>query len=174
GAQMWQYMVGCDLLEDGSTRGFYQHAYDGRDFIALDKDTMTFTAVDTVAQITKKEWEEGPEAESQKYCLENSCIERLRKYLSYGRAVLERKGEGKTGTLGTGCCGTVCRPSLPPPPQSAPRDQQTEWGSIAPNSDGTFYTWASIEARPEEKDKYRCRVDHVSLREPSLFAWGEP
>ena len=54
------------------------------------------------------------------------------------------------------------------------RDQETERGSIAPNSDGTYYTWASIEARPEEKDKYRCRVEHASLPEPGLFAWGEP
>ncbi|NXS77143.1 HA1F protein, partial [Pandion haliaetus] len=51
------------------------------------------------------------------------------------------------------------------------RDQETEWGSIAPNSDGTYYTWASIEARPEEKDKYRCRVEHASLPKPGLFMW---
>ena len=54
------------------------------------------------------------------------------------------------------------------------RDQETEWGSVAPNSDGTYYTWASIDARPEEKDKYRCRVEHASLLEPGLHAWGEP
>lgn len=53
------------------------------------------------------------------------------------------------------------------------RDQETEQGSIAPNSDGTYYTWASIEALPEEKDKYRCRVEHASLPKPGLFMWGE-
>ncbi|NWU46489.1 HA1F protein, partial [Dromas ardeola] len=51
------------------------------------------------------------------------------------------------------------------------RDQETEWGSVAPNSDGTYYTWASIEARPGEQDKYRCRVEHASLTEPRLYAW---
>ncbi|NXQ87387.1 HA1F protein, partial [Nyctibius grandis] len=51
------------------------------------------------------------------------------------------------------------------------RDQETERGSTAPNSDGTYYAWASIEARPEEKDKYRCRVEHAGLPEPGLFAW---
>ncbi|NWH55607.1 HA1F protein, partial [Fregata magnificens] len=30
GAHTLQHMYGCDLLEDGSTRGFYQQAYDGR------------------------------------------------------------------------------------------------------------------------------------------------
>ncbi|KAF1452391.1 Class I histocompatibility antigen, F10 alpha chain, partial [Pygoscelis papua] len=50
-------------------------------------------------------------------------------------------------------------------------DHETERGSIVPNSDGTYYTWASIEARPEDKDKYRCRVEHASMLEPGLFAW---
>ncbi|NWI21714.1 HA1F protein, partial [Crypturellus soui] len=36
---MRQTMYGCDLLENGEIRGYDQHAYDGRDFIALDKDT---------------------------------------------------------------------------------------------------------------------------------------
>ncbi|NWX11068.1 HA1F protein, partial [Caloenas nicobarica] len=53
------------------------------------------------------------------------------------------------------------------------RDQDTEWGGVAPNGDGTYYTSASIEARPEDRDKYRCRVDHASLREPLLVA-SEP
>ncbi|NXI40809.1 HA1F protein, partial [Galbula dea] len=51
------------------------------------------------------------------------------------------------------------------------RDQETEWGSIVPNSDGTYSTWASIEALPEDKDKYRCCVEHASLPEPCLYQW---
>ena len=117
-------MVGCDLLEDGSTRGYSQFAYDGRDFIAFDMDTMTFTAADAGAQITKRKWEaDGTEAERQKRYLQNTCVEWLRKYVSYGQAVLERKGEGETGTPGTGQRGRVCQPSPPPPPQSAPRSE---------------------------------------------------
>ncbi|NXO05548.1 HA1F protein, partial [Rhinopomastus cyanomelas] len=50
------------------------------------------------------------------------------------------------------------------------RDQDTERGSVAPNPDGTYSTWASVEARPEDRDKYRCRVEHASLAEPGLFA----
>uniref|UniRef100_A0A8B9NL76 MHC class I-like antigen recognition-like domain-containing protein n=1 Tax=Accipiter nisus TaxID=211598 RepID=A0A8B9NL76_9AVES len=104
-AQTRQRMYGCDILEDGSTRGYYQNAYDGRDFIAFDLDTMTFIAADAAAEITKRKWEEdGSEAEQWKHYLKNTCVEWLRKYVSYGQAVLERKGEGETGTLGTGCC----------------------------------------------------------------------
>ncbi|NXP02335.1 HA1F protein, partial [Thinocorus orbignyianus] len=91
GAHTRQRMYGCDLLEDGSTRGYFQDAYDGKDFIALDTDTMTFTAADAAAQITKRKWEREGEAERQKYYLENTCVEWLKKYVSYGQAVLERK-----------------------------------------------------------------------------------
>lgn len=96
-----QNMYGCDLLEDGSIRGFDQHGYDGRDFIALDKDTLTYTAADAGAQITKRKWEqEGTVAEQTKFYLENTCIEWLRKYVSYGKDMLERRGEAEGG------CGT--------------------------------------------------------------------
>ncbi|NXG67667.1 HA1F protein, partial [Hemiprocne comata] len=92
GAQTLQTMYGCDLMEDGTTRGFYQDACDGRDFIAFDKDTMTFIAADAAAQITKRKCEEDEAvAEGWKQYLEETCIEWLRRYVSYGQAVLERK-----------------------------------------------------------------------------------
>ncbi|NXT81614.1 HA1F protein, partial [Zapornia atra] len=92
GAHTLQYMYGCDLLEDGSTRGYWQIAYDGRDFIAFDTDTMMLTAADGAAQITKRSWEaDGTFTESWKHFVENTCPERLRKYMNYGQAVLERK-----------------------------------------------------------------------------------
>ncbi|XP_033928337.1 class I histocompatibility antigen, F10 alpha chain-like isoform X6 [Melopsittacus undulatus] len=50
------------------------------------------------------------------------------------------------------------------------RDQDTQWGGLAPNSDGTYYTWASIEAHPGDKDRFRCRVEHASLLQPGLYA----
>ncbi|XP_074875399.1 class I histocompatibility antigen, F10 alpha chain-like [Buteo buteo] len=182
-AQTRQRMYGCDILEDGSTRGYWQIAYDGRDFIAFDLDTMTFTAADAAAQITKRKWEEdGSVAEQQKHYLKNTCIEWLRKYVSYGQAVLERKEPPVVRVSGKEARGILtlyCRAyGFYPRPigvswlkDGEVRDQETERGGIAPNSDGTYYTWASIEALPEEKDKYRCRVEHASLPEPGLFAW---
>lgn len=50
-------MIGCELLEDGSTTGFLQYAYDGQDFIIFNKDTLSWMAVDNVAHITKQAWE---------------------------------------------------------------------------------------------------------------------
>ncbi|XP_074786745.1 class I histocompatibility antigen, F10 alpha chain-like isoform X3 [Athene noctua] len=179
-----QRMYGCDIREDGTfIKGFNQHAYDGQDFLALDMDTMTFTAADAAAEMTKRKWEaDGTEAERWKHYLENTCVEWLRKYVSYGRAVLERKEPPTVRVSGKEADGFLtlyCRAyGFYPRPIAVSwlkggevRDQDTERGSVAPNSDGTYYTWASIEARPEEKDEYRCRVEHASLPEPGLFAW---
>ncbi|XP_014808067.1 PREDICTED: class I histocompatibility antigen, F10 alpha chain-like, partial [Calidris pugnax] len=183
GAHTWQEMYGCDLLEDGSTRAYNHYAYDGRDFIGFNKDTMTFTAVDTGAEIAKRKWEEdGTVAEQCKHFLENTCIERLREYVSYGRAVLERKERPTVRVSGKEAHGILtlhCRAyGFYPRPITVSwlkdgevRDHETERGGTVPNSDGTYYTWASIEANPGEKDKYRCRVEHASLPEPQLYAW---
>uniref|UniRef100_A0A8D0G1E5 Ig-like domain-containing protein n=1 Tax=Strix occidentalis caurina TaxID=311401 RepID=A0A8D0G1E5_STROC len=183
--QTLQRVYGCDILEDGSTRGVYQMAYDGQDFIAMDPDTMTFTATDAVARMSKRECEAGTGFEQLKHFLGDTCVEWLRKYVSYGRAVLERKEPPTVRVSGKEADGLLtlyCRAyGFYPRPIAVSwlkggevRDQETERGSVAPNSDGTYYTWASIEARPEEKDEYRCRVEHASLPEPRLFAWGEP
>ncbi|NXT83599.1 HA1F protein, partial [Zapornia atra] len=92
GAHTLQHMHGCDLLEDRSTRGYQQIAYSGRDFIAFDMDTMTFTVADAAAQITKRNWEaDRTVAEHDTHYLESTYPELLRKYVSYGQAVLERK-----------------------------------------------------------------------------------
>ncbi|XP_065715833.2 class I histocompatibility antigen, F10 alpha chain-like [Patagioenas fasciata] len=185
GVHTLQRMIGCDLLEDGSTRGYYQFAYDGKDYIALDLDTMTFTAADVAAQNTKRKWEkDGIVAERQKHYLENTCIEWLRRYVSYGQAVLERKEPPTVRVSATEAHGFLtlhCHAfGFYPRPidvswlkDGEVREQDTEWGGIVPNSDGTYYTRASIEARPEDRDRYRCRVDHASLPEPQLFA-SEP
>ncbi|XP_059690791.1 class I histocompatibility antigen, F10 alpha chain [Gavia stellata] len=183
GAHTVQRMYGCDLLEDGSTRGYMQDAYDGKDFIAFDMDTMTFTAADVGAQVTKRKWEaDGTEAEQWKHYLTSTCVEWLKKYVSYGQAMLERKERPTVRVSGREAHGILtlhCRAyGFYPRPITVSwlkdgevRDQDTEWGSIAPNSDGTYYAWASIDAHPEEKDKYQCRVEHASLPEPGLFVW---
>ncbi|NXK43854.1 HA1F protein, partial [Piprites chloris] len=51
------------------------------------------------------------------------------------------------------------------------RDQETEWGGIVPNSDGTFHSWARIEVLPGQQEQYRCRVEHAGMPEPGIFAW---
>ncbi|POI20027.1 hypothetical protein CIB84_016226, partial [Bambusicola thoracicus] len=51
------------------------------------------------------------------------------------------------------------------------QDQETHWGGVMPNSDGTYHALAAIDVLPEDGDKYRCRVEHASLPQPGLFLW---
>ncbi|XP_035197099.1 class I histocompatibility antigen, F10 alpha chain-like isoform X2 [Oxyura jamaicensis] len=183
GFHTWQRMYGCDLLEDGSIRGFDQYGYEGRDFIAFDKDTLTFTAADAGAQVTKrKQEEEGTYAERMKHYLENTCIEWLRKYVSYGKAVLERRERpevrisgteaGKTLTLSCRAHGFYPRPIVISwLKDGMVQEQETQRGSIVPNNDGTYHAWATIDVPLEDRDKYQCRVEHASLPQPGLFSW---
>nr|AWY93807.1 MHC class I antigen [Anas platyrhynchos] len=183
GSHTWQRMYGCDLLEDGSIRGFDQYGYEGRDFIALDKDTRTFTAADAGAQITKRKWEEeGTFAETMKFYLENTCIEWLRKYVSYGKDVLERRERPEVRVSGmeadkilTSSCrahGFYPRPiSISWLKDGVVQEQETQRGSTVPNSDGTYHIWATIDVLPGDRDKYQCRVEHASLPQPGLFSW---
>nr|XP_020634846.1 major histocompatibility complex class I-related gene protein-like [Pogona vitticeps] len=109
-----QWMYSCELRADGSKRGHMQYGYDGRDYIALDKETLTWTAAVPKAQITKHKWEkELAIAQRQKEYLEEICIEWLQKYLAYGKERLLRRGEGWNG-------GTRRSPSGEPGPSSLP------------------------------------------------------
>ncbi|NXO04027.1 HA1F protein, partial [Rhinopomastus cyanomelas] len=90
-AHTLQHVFGCDLLDDGSTRGYRRYAHDGRDFIAFDADSMMFTAADAAGELSRRRWESRAASEECKVYLESECAEWLRRYVSYGRAVLERK-----------------------------------------------------------------------------------
>uniref|UniRef100_A0A8C3Q1A9 Ig-like domain-containing protein n=1 Tax=Chrysolophus pictus TaxID=9089 RepID=A0A8C3Q1A9_CHRPC len=183
GSHTLQKMFGCDILEDGSIRGYNQYAFDGRDYIAFDMDTMTFTAADTVAQITKRRLEEeGTYAVRWMHELGSICIENLRRYLEHGKAVLKRRerpevrvwGKEADGILTLSCRahGFYPRPiAISWMKDGTVRDQETHWGGIVPNSDGTYHASAAIHVLPEDGDKYRCRVEHASLPQPGLFSW---
>ncbi|NXA57618.1 HA1F protein, partial [Nothocercus julius] len=51
------------------------------------------------------------------------------------------------------------------------QDMETRRGSVAPNGDGTYHAWATIDVPLEHGAQYRCRVEHASLAEPGLYSW---
>ncbi|XP_072213917.1 class I histocompatibility antigen, F10 alpha chain-like [Excalfactoria chinensis] len=180
-----QQMAGCDILEDGTTRGYYQVAYNGRDFIAFDKDTMTFTAAVPEAVPTKRAWEEGSEAERMKHYLEETCVQWLKRHVENGKAELGRTEQPEVRVWGKEADGILtlsCRAhGFYPRPiavswvkDGAVLGQDTHSGGIVPNSDGTYHTWVTIDALPGDGDKYQCRVEHASLPQPGLYSWEGP
>ncbi|KAG9485791.1 hypothetical protein GDO78_008724 [Eleutherodactylus coqui] len=90
-----QRMIGCELDDDGSIRGYDQYRYDGGEFMALDTQTWTYTATMSQALITTQRWNspELREGERLRNYLENGCIDWLKKYVENGREELERRGE---------------------------------------------------------------------------------
>ncbi|XP_039589150.1 class I histocompatibility antigen, F10 alpha chain-like [Passer montanus] len=114
--------------------------------------------------------------------VKHECPEWLQKYVGYGQRELERKeppdvhvsGKEEHGTLILSCHAYGFYPStiaVSWMKGDDTLDQGPEWGGIVPNSDGTFHTWARIEALPEERELYRCRVEHPGMLEPGIFAW---
>ncbi|MCP6606112.1 HLA class I histocompatibility antigen alpha chain family protein, partial [Klebsiella pneumoniae] len=96
GSHTIQRMYGCDLGSDGSLlRGYEQHAYDGRDYIALNEDLKTWTAADSAARITRNKWDRAGVAERHKAYLEGECVEGLRRYLELGKETLLRSDPPK-------------------------------------------------------------------------------
>ncbi|KAJ6651167.1 hypothetical protein lerEdw1_000743 [Lerista edwardsae] len=179
-------MCGCELSGDRPSKGYYQYSYDGRDFVALDTKTLSWTAADATAEITKKEWEAEPAiAQRWKGYLEENCIDWLQKYLRYGRESLQRKEPPEvTVTRKDGHDGLetlLCRAH-----GFYPREIDATWrrdgearqgdtfrGTVSPNADGTYYTWLSIEVDPQERSRFRCHVEHDGLREPLDMAVEE-
>ncbi|KAL7839166.1 hypothetical protein SRHO_G00258240 [Serrasalmus rhombeus] len=94
GVHTVQWMVGCELHDDGTSTGYSQYGYDGEDFISLDLKTLTWTAASQKAVITKQKWEQKDSSRALQFkdYLENECIDYLKKYVKYSRSSLERKG----------------------------------------------------------------------------------
>ena len=87
-------MHGCDLGPDGRfLRGYEQFAYDGKDYLTLNEDLRSWTAVDTAAQISERKSNDACEAEHQRAYLEDTCVEWLHKYLEKGKETLLHLGK---------------------------------------------------------------------------------
>uniref|UniRef100_A0A8C0UG93 Ig-like domain-containing protein n=1 Tax=Cyanistes caeruleus TaxID=156563 RepID=A0A8C0UG93_CYACU len=167
-----QWLYGCDLLDNGSVRGSSRYRYDGWDFISFKLRYKSFVTANNAAEITQRLWKEKG----------NVAGEWFRKYFRYGQKELERKvvpdvhvsRKEEHGTLILSCHVYGFYPNTTAVSWmkgSEIRDQKMEWGGIVPNSDGTFHTWARIEALPEEWEQYRCQVEHPGMLEPGIFTW---
>nr|XP_060615609.1 H-2 class I histocompatibility antigen, Q9 alpha chain-like [Anolis sagrei ordinatus] len=187
GAHTLQYMSGCELRKDGSKGGYQQYAYDGRDYLSFDKETLTWTAADAAAQITKRKWEAEPViAQYKKAYLEETCIEWLQKYLEYGKEILLRTEVPDVKVTHKaeydGMETLICHVG-----GFYPKEIDINWkrdgevwmqdiyhGLVSPNSDGTYYTWRSVTVDPKERERYKCYVEHDGLPNPVDVAWEEP
>ncbi|NXL13463.1 HA1F protein, partial [Setophaga kirtlandii] len=138
------WVCGCELLSDGSTRGFLREGYDGRDHLSFDMGSGRFVPADSAAEITRRRWEQdGTVAEYWMNYLKHECPEWLQKYFGYGQKELERKeppdvhmsGREEHGTLILSCHAYGFYPNtivISWMKGGDTLDQETEWGGIVP------------------------------------------
>ncbi|XP_076855065.1 BOLA class I histocompatibility antigen, alpha chain BL3-7-like isoform X2 [Brachyhypopomus gauderio] len=171
GVHRVQVMYGCELDDDATKRGYIQYGYDGEDYISLDMNTKTWTASNDKALFTKLKWDlNGVE---NVYYLENTCIERLQKYVSNGRDTLERKVPPEVSVYQKGSSSAVCHATGFFPKavmiswQKDGEDlhENVELTETLPNHDGSFQKRSILTVSPEElkNHKYTCVVQHSGL-----------
>ncbi|XP_041090778.1 major histocompatibility complex class I-related gene protein-like [Polyodon spathula] len=92
GVHTYQHAGGCELDDDGTRRAYLYHAYDGKDFVSLDVDTMTWTAAVPQAVFYKHKRE--ADTALQQITLDyhrQDCFLLLEWCLQYGKDTLQRK-----------------------------------------------------------------------------------
>uniref|UniRef100_A0A4X2KB54 Ig-like domain-containing protein n=2 Tax=Vombatus ursinus TaxID=29139 RepID=A0A4X2KB54_VOMUR len=185
GVHTIQAMYGCEVSPELTfKRGFFQLAYDGRDYLALDRETSTWTAAVPQAVNTKRQWEaERGYTEGWKAYLEETCVLWVRKYLEMGKETLMRAEPPSTrvtrhtaphGEVTLRCWAQDFYPSdisLTWLRDGEEQLQDMEFIETRPAGDGTFQKWAGVEVTSGQEGKYTCRVQHEGLSEPLTLKW---
>nr|CUV64641.1 MHC class I protein [Macaca fascicularis] len=185
GSHTYQKMSGCDVGPDDGRllRGYYQRAYDGKDYIALNEDLRSWTAADVAAQKTQRKWEAALAAEQLRAYLEGECVEWLRRYLENGKETLQRADPPKThvthhpvsdheATLRCWALGFYpAEITLTWQRDGEDQTQDTELVETRPGGDGTFQKWGAVVVPSGEEQRYTCHVQHEGLPEPLTLRW---
>ncbi|XP_052389843.1 major histocompatibility complex class I-related gene protein isoform X4 [Carassius gibelio] len=170
GVHTWQMMCGCELDEDGTKQGYMQYGYDGEDFLSFDKSTLTWTAANPQAVITKHKWDStGEDAIYWKGYLDNTCIEWLQKYVIYGENTTKVAPQvsllQKSSSSSVKCHATGFYPSgvtISWQKNGQEHHEDVYLAELLPNEDGTFQRTSTIKVSPEElkKNQFSCVVEH--------------
>ncbi|XP_053159148.1 major histocompatibility complex class I-related gene protein-like [Hemicordylus capensis] len=184
GSHTLQLLCGCELHADGSIGAFWQHSYDGEDFLGFDMNTFTYVAPVRQAAITQRKWNSKEKVllQRDRAYLRDICIEWLRKYVEHGAETLRKRepwvhlSERPTpdGGIHLSCqvygfypqeisVGWLRNGAILP-------KEMLAWG-VVPSGNGTYQTRVVIEVDPSASDQYECAVKHESLAGELRVRW---
>ncbi|KAF5893604.1 BOLA class I histocompatibility antigen, alpha chain BL3-7-like isoform X2, partial [Clarias magur] len=176
GIHTWQRILGCELDDDGTSRGYIEYACDGEDFMSLDLKAVSWSAAKPQAVTTESKWEStGQEAKHCKDFLRVECVERLRKFESYSRVKKEKKKGPEVSVFHKHFSSpeVVCHATGFFPKALTitwQKDGEDVHEDVAlretlPNQDGSFQKRSILKVPAEELQKhtYTCVVQHSSL-----------
>ncbi|XP_073498150.1 major histocompatibility complex class I-related gene protein-like isoform X2 [Phyllobates terribilis] len=184
GLHIVQVMTSCELRDDGSVSGYQQYRYDGTEYMFFDTQRVTYIPTMREAEITTQRWNSlnVRMGEAAKNFLENTCIDRLKKFIKFGKEDLERRVRPRvkvTGRVSGKVTKLHCQVY-----GFHPRAVDVKWMKngedevhsyetthVLPNPDGTYQIRVSAEVTPKEGDRYSCYVDHSSLEEELNIVW---
>ncbi|XP_060763979.1 popy class I histocompatibility antigen, alpha chain E-like isoform X7 [Neoarius graeffei] len=182
GVHTLQWMFGCELDDDGTPTVYDQFGYDAEDFMNLDLETGTCTAMKPQAGELIKEWDPtDAKAKYYKSYLDNKCIHWLKKFVSYGRETLERKVRPEASVFHKHspspevvCHATGFFPKALNITWQKDREdviEDVELNETLPNQDGSFQKRSTLKVPAEElqKHNYTCVVQHSSLEKDLIL-----
>ncbi|XP_054550217.1 class I histocompatibility antigen, Gogo-OKO alpha chain-like isoform X2 [Talpa occidentalis] len=180
-------MCGSDMGPDGFLlRAYSQFAYHGADYLALNGDLRSWTAADTAAQITRRQWETQGEAEKFRNYEKGKCLRWLCTFLEYGKETPQRTDPPKTRMthhptseheVTLRCWALDFYPAditLTWQRDGEDLTQEMELVDTRPGGDGTFQKWAALVVPFGEEQRYTCHLQHEGLLEPQVLRWVPP
>ncbi|XP_014644169.1 PREDICTED: hereditary hemochromatosis protein isoform X1 [Ceratotherium simum simum] len=179
-----QVILGCEVQEDNSTRGFWKYGYDGQDHLEFCPETLDWRAAESRALTTKLEWEVNKiRAKQNRAYLERDCPEQLQWLLELGRGVLDQQVPPLvkvTHHVASAVTTLRCQ-ALNFYPQNItmrwlkdrkPMDvKDAESKDVLPSGDGTYQSWEALAVPPGEEQRYTCQVEHPGLDQPLTATW---
>ncbi|XP_028712474.1 class I histocompatibility antigen, Gogo-A*0201 alpha chain-like [Peromyscus leucopus] len=182
-----QILMACHVLSGGYfSHGQYELLFNGHDYIALNEDLRTWTAVGKAAEMVRKEWETTSFAKYLKNYLQYEGVKLILRQLVYGKEILLRTDTPKIhvtckvradGKITLRCWALDFYPAeITLTWQRDGSNQTLDMDVIEtrPAGDGTFQKWAAVVVPSGEEQRYTCHVDHEGLPEPITLRWEPP
>lgn len=180
-----QVILGCEVQEDNSTRGFWKYGYDGQDHLEFCPELLDWkAAAEPGAQATKLEWEVHKiRAKQNKAFLERDCPEQLRQWLEVGGGTLDQAVPPSvmvTRHIPSAATTLQCQAL-----HFYPQNISIQWLKdgqpleakdmvlkvVLPNGDGTYRALVSLTVPRGEEQRFTCQVEHLSLDQPLTASW---